>query len=203
MSHDAPPPSASFPIAPPAGSPITDLELMLWLDGELEPRRAAEVAALVQRDARSRAIVAGLRLGGSLVESDAQRRASQHGADSIVDAVMDNIETDSTRRFMSRPRKISQVRGPAMTAAAFALAAAAVWALFFRTGGTESDLATRTVPAPSESSASASVGGARTASIEVVDFGARPGTIFYVPSEGDSAMAVVWLTDDDASGESQ
>ena len=38
-----------------------------------------------------------------------------------------------------------------------------------------------------------------TASIEVVDFGARPGTIFYVPSEGESAMAVVWLTDDDSS----
>jgi len=33
--------------------------------------------------------------------------------------------------------------------------------------------------------------------IDVVDFGARPGTIFYVPSEDESTTAVVWLTEDD------
>ena len=37
--------------------------------------------------------------------------------------------------------------------------------------------------------------------IDVVDFGARPGTIFYVPSEDESTTAVVWLTDDDVNGE--
>ena len=37
--------------------------------------------------------------------------------------------------------------------------------------------------------------------IDVVDFGARPGTIFYVPSGGKETTTVVWLTDDDESSE--
>ena len=42
----------------------------------------------------------------------------------------------------------------------------------------------------------------RGRSIEVVDFGARPGAIFYVPSEGEGSLAVVWLTDDDSPASS-
>jgi len=182
----------------------TDQELMLWVDGELGARRASEVANHVQRDPRARAIVAALRLGSDIVESDAVRRAGLGGADGIADAVMDNIEAEASRRFISTPRRAPLWRLPAITATGFALAAAAVWALMVRTSqpvrpGEE------TAHAPSVVD-DTTVTDARTASIEVVDFGARPGMIFYVPSEGESAMAVVWLTDDDSSptsGESQ
>jgi anti-sigma factor RsiW len=179
---------------------ITDQDLMLWLDGELDGRRAAEVEAHVQGDRRAQAIVAALRLGSDLLESDALRQASASGADGIADAVMENIEAEASRRYSGGPpRVVPMWRLPAASAVGFALAAAAVWALFFRAAPTATTVA-RSSAGPGEI-----VGDARTASIEVVDFGARPGTIFYVPSEGESAMAVVWLTDDDSSpsGETQ
>ena len=177
---------------------VTDQELMLWVDGELEGRRAAEVAAHIQGDARARAVVGALRLGAELIESDALRHAGSSGADGIAEAVMDNIEAEASRRFMGRSKATPLWRLPAVTAGAFAFAAAAVWALFFRVpthGSPVAEMASSSPIGPGDT-----VGGdARTASIEVVDFGARPGTIFYVPSEGESAMAVVWLTDDDSS----
>ena len=40
---------------------------MLWVDGELDARRALEVEAFVRRDARARSIVIGLRLAGDLL----------------------------------------------------------------------------------------------------------------------------------------
>ena len=52
-------------------------------------------------------------------------------------------------------------------------------------------------PTAGESPAQPAV--AHGAVIDVVDFGARPGTIFYVPSEDESTTAVVWLTEDDTS----
>jgi anti-sigma factor RsiW len=178
---------------------ITDQDLMLWVDGELDSGRAAEVAQHVQRDARARSLVAALRLASDVLESDALRQAGSSGADGIADAVMENIEAEASRRFSGAPRVAPLWRLPAVTATGFALAAAAVWALFFRAVPSPSSVAISRV-GPGEA-----VGDARTASIEVVDFGARPGTIFYVPSEGESAMAVVWLTDDDSSpsGETQ
>jgi anti-sigma factor RsiW len=178
---------------------ITDQDLMLWVDGELEGRRAAEVAAHVQADARARAIVTALRLGSELMESDALRHAESSGADGIADAVMETIEAEVSRRFMGRPKKRAPLwRLPALSAAAFAFAAAAVWALFFRVAAPGSPVAE--IASSSPVGQGDTVGGdARTAAIEVVDFGARPGAIFYVPSEGESAMAVVWLTDDDSS----
>ena len=81
------------------------------------------------------------------------------------------------------------------------------WLLFLRGLTPGSPVAQIASSSPVAALVGAAVGGdARTASIEVVDFGARSGTIFYVPSEGESAMAVVWLTDDDTSpsnGETQ
>lgn len=176
---------------------ITDQELMLWVDGELEGRRAAQVAAHVQGDPRARAIVKALRLGAEMIETDALRHAGANGADGIAEAVMDNIEAEASRRFMGRPKpQAPHWRLPAVTATTFAFAAAAVWALFFRVAAPGSRVSEITSSSPVAETLGA---GAQTASIEVVDFGARPGTIFYVPSEGESAMAVVWLTDDDSS----
>src|SRR5262249_50888947 len=149
-------------------------------------------------DARARAIVAALRLGSDLIESDAVRRAGLGGADGIVDAVMDNLEAEASRRFISSPKRAPRWRAPAITAAGFALALAAAWALVV--GSTRSVGKHDEVAKQHGSVVDDTLGtDARTASVEVVDFGARPGTIFYVPSEGESAMTVVWLTDDDSS----
>jgi len=179
---------------------ITDQDLMLWVDGELDGRRAAEVAAHVEGDPRARAIVSALRLGSDLIESDALRHAGSSGADSIADAVMDNLEARESRRFMGPPKGVpAPWRLPAITAASAAFAAAAVWALFFRVSAMGPTVAEVASSSPGLIAAAVIGGDSRTASIEVVDFGARPGTIFYVPSEGESAMAVVWLTDDDSS----
>jgi anti-sigma factor RsiW len=188
---------------PPHTPPrVTDQELMLWVDGELEGRRAAEVAAHVHGDRRARAIVTALRLGSDLIESDALRHARSSGADDIADAVMENIEAVASLRISGRPKRAHPWRLPAITAAGLAFAAAAVWAVFFRGAAPGLPVAeiASSLPALPGLVASATAGGdTQTASIEVVDFGARPGTIFYVPSEGESAMAVVWLTDDDSS----
>lgn len=182
--------------------PVTDQELMLWVDGELEGRRAVEVAEHVHADSRARAIVAALRLGSELIESDALRHAKSSGADDIAEAVMENIEAVASLRISGRPARVPLWRLPAITAAGLAFAAAAVWAVFFRGAAPHLPVAEIASSSPVGSGLVASdtaAGDAQTASIDVVDFGARPGTIFYVPSEGESAMAVVWLTDDDSS----
>jgi anti-sigma factor RsiW len=186
---------------PPAGAHVvTDQELMLWVDGELDARRSAEVGLHVQGDPRARSIVAALRLSASLIESDALRHAGSSGADRIVGSVMDSIEAEAALGVRGRAKQAPVWRLRTASAAGVALAMAAAWAMFFRAPTPGSPVAQIASSAPSGLIGGADVDGdSKTASIEVVDFGARPGTIFYVPSEGESAMAVVWLTDDDSS----
>jgi anti-sigma factor RsiW len=200
----------SAPKPPTGPQALTDPELMLWVDGELDPRRAAEVAALVQRDPRSRAVVSALRLASEMIASQALDDAESRGADGIADSVMDAVEaveSAESRRFMTPRRPAPRWRAPAFSAAAMAFAAAAAWMVFIRGALVHSPL----VNGPAASSLVApraeepGFADSASASIDVVDFGARPGMIFYVPSEGESAMAVVWLTDDDSPsvGDSQ
>jgi len=182
-------------------SPPGDVELMLWVDGELDPHRAAEVEEYVASDPRARAIVAALRLGSEVVAADALRRAEAGDADSIVDNVMDLIEADASRRLIVPARRAPAWRGPAAAATGLLVAMAAAWVLFFKGAALHA-------PQLDDPSAGMSFEVHRTgaafddlpsASIDVVDFGARPGTIFYVPSEGENAVAVVWLTEDESS----
>ncbi len=163
----------------------SDHDLMLWVDGELDERRAAEVEAFVARDARARAVVASLRQAGDLLATTALARAKAKGGDSITDRVMAAIDGEA-----SRPA--APVRSLVRTRLAVAvLAAAAGVALVLlpsrRSHGPEAVVGVAKAPT--------AVG----AFIDVVDFGARPGTIFYVPSEDESTTAVVWLTEDDTS----
>jgi anti-sigma factor RsiW len=157
---------------------------MLYVDGELDARRAAEIDAALATDPRARAIVAALRRAAEALSADALDRAGARGADSIADGVMAAIAREPKRGAV---RTIGRKN---VMAGLFALAAAAaVSFLLFRPQVTIVARSVDTVHEPSF------VG----AVIDVVDFGARPGTIFYVPSEDESTTAVVWLTDDDVN----
>ncbi|NUO49190.1 MAG: hypothetical protein HOV80_10080 [Polyangiaceae bacterium] len=63
----------------------TDMELMLFHDGELEEPRRAEVAAWLEQSDVGRAKVAGVALGGALLREGALARAASFD---ITDAVM-------------------------------------------------------------------------------------------------------------------
>jgi anti-sigma factor RsiW len=189
---------------PPRGAAPTDLELMLWVDGELDAERAGEIRDLVERDPRVRALVEALREGSLLVTEEALRHAELEGADGIADNVMEEIEAAASRHLIAPVKRAPAWRAPAVAAMAFALAAAAAWTLIFPRELTP--VAKRT-PSSISSGATAAVEEKTTVlgvSIDVVDFGARPGTIFYVPSEDESILPVVWLTEDDtpSSGDS-
>ena len=178
--------------------PPTDLELMLWVDGELGGPRAEEIEALVQRDARLRAVVAALRQASQALGEDALRHAELHDADAIADNVMEAIEAAASRRLMAPVKRAPAWRAPAAVAIGIALAAAAAWTLVF-----PSELSPVAKRAPTAISSGATPAAVpedeRSAGvwIDVVDFGERAGTIFYVPSEDESILPVVWLTEDD------
>ena len=189
--------------SPPRGTAPTDLELMLWVDGELDAARAGEIRELVERDPRLRALVGALREGAELVTEEALRHADLEGADSIADNVMEAIDAAASRHLIAPVKRAPAWRAPAAAAMAIALAAAAAWTLIFPRE--LKPVANRT---PTSISSGATASTEETTilgvSIDVVDFGARPGTIFYVPSEDESILTVVWLTEDDtpSSGDS-
>ncbi len=184
---------------PPANNLPSDIELMLWVDGELDEQRAAEVQTFVERDHRARAIVAGLQHAATLVTSEVLQDAELRGADAIADRVMGAIETGASHRVIVPARRAPGWRAAAVTAIGAAVAIAASWIFFVRNmpiiPANQTTAAVLKAPRGSGESFAAP----ESTAIEVVDFGARPGTIFYVPSEGESALAVVWLTDDDTS----
>ena len=194
-------PSGAMPGGtPPQGAPPTDLELMLWVDGELEAERAEEIADLVRKDPRVRAIVTALQRGSHVIAEEALLHAELANVDGIADSVMDAIDAEdaaASRRFIAPRKRAPAWRGPAVAALSIAFAAAAAWTLIFP--NQLSQVAKRTTSGVSSGvTAAASEGESTTGiSIDVVDFGARPGTIFYVPSEDESILPVVWLTDDD------
>jgi hypothetical protein len=181
---------------PPRGTPPTDLELMLWIDGELlDAERAAEIAALVRSDPRVRAIVTALRQTSLAVTEDALRHAELSEADGIADNVMEAIEAAASRRLIAPVKRGPAWRGPAVVALGIAFAAAAAWTIVF-----PSELTPVAKRAPASSSGAPTLVEEESTAgvwIDIVDFGGRPGTIFYVPSEDENILPVVWLTEDD------
>jgi anti-sigma factor RsiW len=159
---------------------------MLYSDGELDGARAAEVKAHLAANPRARAVVAALRQEIDLLAHGALDHAAASGADSIADSVMAAIDQEPSRPSLAPVRQLRRSRS-VMTAAAVLAAAAAVALAVF--------LPHRQETVQNEQVQDGFVG----AVIDVVDFGARPGTIFYVPSEDESTTAVVWLTEDDSS----
>ena len=179
---------------PPRGTPPTDLELMLWVDGELlDAERAGEIAELVRSDPRVRAIVTALRQASQAVSEEALGHAELSEADSIADNVMEAIVAAESRRLIAPVKRGPAWRGPAVVAIGIVFAAAAAWTIIFPRE--LSSVARRTSPAGDGTTLAAD--DKTGVSIDVVDFGGRPGTIFYVPSEDESILPVVWLTEDD------
>jgi anti-sigma factor RsiW len=182
---------------PPQRGPPTDLELMRWIDGELDADRAGEIADHVRTDARARAVVSALRLGSQTIAEDALRHAELSDADNIADNVMEAIDAAASRHLIAPVRRAPAWRAPAVAAISIALAAAAAWMFIFPA---ELVPVAKRTPGPVSSGATVAVAEEEAKEgvwIDIVDFGTRPGTIFYVPSEDESILPVVWLTEDD------
>ncbi|WP_437732230.1 anti-sigma factor family protein [Sorangium sp. So ce1335] len=231
-----------------ASAPPTDLELMLYVDGELDEARHRQVEAYVRHDPRCRAKVAGLVTAADMIRDGA---LASSAADSIADAVMAKIQAEpavaakiqvapvaaarADGGAAAQPRAASSsgeaTRSPAplrgspandnargifaLTAIAVAAAAALmVW------GRMDAEAPSASLPAPtvpevlapaplatvSEPAALPSAEGEVQPGVEIatVDFGARMGTIFYVPREAVASgptTTVVWLSDDGPGGQ--
>jgi anti-sigma factor RsiW len=177
------------------GAPPTDLELMMWMDGELPDARASEVGAYVSTNARARAMVDSLRLGGGLIAAHAEQWADAHEAAQIADEAEEGAEGEASRRWMAPVKRAPAWRTPALAAFGLALAAAATFALFIRS------VSRSHLPLDGQGATSMVAPGAAeesdTGSIAVVDFGSRPGAVLYLGWDGIHSAAVVWLTDDD------
>ncbi len=222
-----------------ASSPPTDLELMLYVDGELDEARHRQVEDYLLHDPRCRAKVAGLVTAADMIRDSALAASA---ADGIADGVMAKIleEKGGTTKASGgavvqplaaspsgdAPRARTRLQGsPANDNArgifaltALAVAAAAAMMVWGRTGA-EAPSAELTAPAPSAVLAPpaaapahepAAVPSAEGEIIEpgvevaAVDFGARMGTIFYVPREAAASgptTTVVWLSDDGPGGQ--
>jgi anti-sigma factor RsiW len=180
--------------APPNRRP-TDAELVLFVDGELDAERGAEVASWLAGDEELRGIVRLLRLGGRIVETDALDRADRAGADGIADAVMARIAREE--RIVARHRLRRAIGAAIVVAAA---AAAFVWVRSAaKPEPTAPTAAVAPLPAPHAPGDDPAASTEPTTEIDAVDFGARAGTIFYVPSGAATTTAVVWLSDDDVA----
>ena len=232
--------------------PPTDLELMMYVDGELEGERLREVRQAVSRDDVLRSKVAALSLSGAIVRENAE---SDFAGIDLSDGIMARIAADKSPTREAR----DEAPGPTAPALApepkeaevkpllrpglgkvaakspsndnsrgiFALAAIAVAAaaglmiwgrMDVATPGPQAPVAAVTTPAeaPAEP-AQAPAEAPRVAetdteesddevgvAVAAVDFGAKIGTIFYVPTEAATSnhtTTVVWLADDSAGGE--
>ena len=78
--------------AEPPGTP-SDLELMLYADGELPEERIAEVEAYLDRSASARNKLRGLDLVSTLIREDALDRAAQAG--DLTDAIFARIQAEA------------------------------------------------------------------------------------------------------------
>ncbi|WP_437966077.1 hypothetical protein WMF04_41680 [Sorangium sp. So ce260] len=221
-----------------ASAPPTDLELMLYVDGELDEARHRQVEDYVLHDPRCRAKVAGLVTAADMVRDSA---LASSAADGIADGVMAKIlqgqgevsrangaavvQPLAASPSAEPPRARARLQGsPANDNArgifaltALAVAAAAAMMVWGRTDA-EAPRAALTAPAPSavlappaatpahEPVAAPGAEGEVEPGVEIaaVDFGARMGTIFYVPREAAASgptTTVVWLSDDGPGGQ--
>ena len=198
-------------------SPPTDLELMLYADGELEGDRIPAVQAWLDGDGDARNKLASLGMVSDLVRSQADEASA--GADDIADAVMRKIESPITSEVtpeVTLPEVVARPKPPAndnarsfYVIAAFVVAAAAAVLLWARPPAAPT--AQLVVPPPA-ATAPVDKGAAPEPEADVehgvevasVDFGARMGAVFYVPTgtSASSTTTVVWLSDDSA-GENQ
>lgn len=222
-----------------AGIP-SDLELMLFADGELEGERFAVVEGFVARNADAHRKLSSLGLVSELVRERAVASASP--ADGIADALMAQIAAEAGTygvvhaiatppREVAAPVKLAPVAAIASRAtkpandnsrgifalAAVAVAAAAALMIWGRAADLHPEVASSQPTAQTEVrpvvvappapikivEPAADTDGEHGVEVAAVDFGARMGSIFYVPTGSAASNAtttVVWLNDE-AAGE--
>ena len=222
-----------------AGIP-SDLELMLFADGELEGERLAEVEAFVARNADARHRLSSLGLVSELVRERAVAFASP--ADGIADALMAQIASEAgtngvvhataaSPHDVASPARLAPVATIAPRAAkpandnargifalaAVAIAAAAALMIWGRAADLHPEVASNSPTVQTEArpvvvappapikvvEPAADADGEHGVEVAAVDFGARMGSIFYVPTGSAASNAtttVVWLNDE-AAGE--
>jgi hypothetical protein len=196
---------------------LDHLRLMQHYDAELTPEEAELFEAHLREaglDARARSVEAGLDQLGDIVRAlvGAEEQAHAAVADKIADQVLSQLSaTDQadTRALAAVTRRGS----PLWAWGAGGIAALAAAVLLFVWSGIESRDAgsvsgvgiAATGPiasyapkevAPTQSALAARIDLEPGVAIEMVDFGARSGTIFMVPSGEDAPTPVVWLVDE-------
>ena len=192
----------------------TNLDLMMYADGELDEARAAEVEAYLEGSSDARDILATFVEIGDQVREHADEAARSAGADGIADDVFARIEAERGLSNVVPIRKAAEPTKPSVAAIAFGglAAAAAVALLVWRVAGvgvvpieaprvaetaapasTQLVVASAPAPAPDYDPEPA-------VSVDSIDFGARTGTIFYVPTDTGTTTTVVWLSDEEAGG---
>lgn len=190
-----PPPAGT---AYPAGGTPSAQELMMFADGELDERRAAEVLWFLQSHPEQRARLDNARLASDVLVGGLLARADAQGADRLVGEIMARVTGEampSARERFAQKRRRKQIMGTAVVLTA-TLAAAASLLLFVRVG----PWVRRAVQIATETTKSAPSAVAAI-QVEAVDFGARAGTIFYVKSGDKSSTPVLWVTDDEQAAE--
>jgi hypothetical protein len=213
----------------PRGEP-SDLELMLYADGELDEERRFAVEAYLDRSTPGTAKLSALNLVSGIVRE--QSLGSAAGADGIADAVMAKLTANGAGAAATIPTKPSSIKAMAgatrakpandnsrgiYALAALAVAAAAGLMLWGRmdTGSPASERPVAVAPAtpeqlpapvPSaraaEATPSSDVEDEHGVEVAAVDFGARMGTIFYVSTgaAASNATTTVVWLNDDAAG---
>ncbi|MBK7583544.1 MAG: hypothetical protein IPI67_25550 [Myxococcales bacterium] len=197
------------------------MELMQLHDGELSEAEAAELEASLSDDERR--VASGIEQLGDVVRALSASRTDDF--ESLTDAVMAAVDAEpapSTNVVAlprvevaaSQPGSKRQRRAPSawVLVGGLALAAAAALLIWMNTPTSSptapAPLAVTPPSLPVPEPASATPAGdpapelveedsAPAASIEAVDFGNQPGSIFMVPA-GEETTPVVWLVDDPA-----
>ena len=106
-------PNAAHPPAPAGGSfkgnPPSDLELMMYFDGELDEPRRSEVESYVGADLGARGKLSGLRITSALVQ---RQTASLTAADDIADLVMAKLAANGTAAHPVPPAPVIAPAAP-------------------------------------------------------------------------------------------
>lgn len=195
-------------------APVTDLELMLYVDGELDESRRAAVEEELRNNQRARDLVASLGKSGALIREHAEQRAIDAKADLIVANVMARLRSEPAGNVipMRAASPLGQARGLWYAVGGLAAAAAAALVIWKVAGPGLAPQTSIHSPAPSTAlvplgtevasahSPAPDVDPEPTVSVDAVDFGARTGTIFYVPADKGTTTTIVWLSDDESGG---
>jgi anti-sigma factor RsiW len=185
----------------------TDLELMLYADGELEGERLEAVEAYLAQDEAARKKLLAMDMVSSVVRE--QPHATK--ADDIADLVMARIAAEPKKAETAVEKKPAPAqRKPAndnarglWIIAGIAAAAAAALLLWSRGPTTSSDHGVASSRTPSAPLSAPAPHDEVEHGVEVsaVDFGALTGAVFYVSSDNAAATTtVVWLSDDSSGG---